>query len=184
NLCETSAGQHGIYVSGTNGYTIRGNVCRNNNEDGIHTNVEDGGNLINTNGLIEGNICYGNALAGFDLTGMSNSVVRNNLCYGNGRHALVLQNSNNNATPACHDNVIVNNTFDATAGGSAYGIEIAALSPQPSGSTWTSNCDNTTFFNNILLGATSSGNGAIGSLGTTPASFRSDYNVVVSSFTL
>ena len=184
-LCENSAGQHGIYVAGCNGYTIRGNVCRNNkaDSDGIHTNVEDGGNLINTNGLIENNVCYGNALAGMDLTGMSNSVVRNNLCYGNGRHAIVLQNSNNNATPACHDNVIENNTFDATAGSSAYAIEIAGLSSQPSGSTWTSNCDNTTIFNNILLGPSGAGNGAIGLLGTQPSSFRSDYNVVANVFT-
>jgi PKD repeat protein len=182
-LCEDSAGQHGIYVSGTNGYIIRSNICRNNNEDGIHTNVEDGGNLINTNGLIEDNYCYDNVLAGMDLTGMNNSVVRNNVCYGNGRHAIVLQNSNNNPTPACHDNLVVNNTFDATAGSSAYAIEIAGLSTQPTGSTWTSNCDNTTIFNNILLGSTSTGNGAIGLLGTQPPSFRSDYNIVVDEFT-
>jgi parallel beta-helix repeat protein len=182
NLCDGSFGQHGIYVSGTNGYTIRGNVCRNGAWNGIHTNVEDGGNQINTNGLIENNVVYNNTLAGFDLTGMDNSVVRNNLAYGNGRHALVLQNSNGNATHACHDNLIVNNTFDARAGSSAYAIEIASLSSQPSGSPWTSNDQNTKVFNNILLANTSSGNGAIGNLGTVSATFTSDYNIVVDQF--
>src|SRR6478736_2247007 len=84
-------------------YVIRGNTCYGNNWDGIHTNVSDGVNQVNSNGLIEANVVHDNMLAGMDLTGISNAVIRNNLAYGNGRHAVVLQNSNANPTVGCHD---------------------------------------------------------------------------------
>jgi parallel beta-helix repeat protein len=182
NICYDARGQHGIYVNGTDNYVIRGNTTYGNNWNGIHTNVSDGSNQINSNGLIENNVVRDNALAGMDLTGMNTTTIRNNLVYGNGRHAIVLQNSNQNATTACHDNLIVNNTLDARAGSSAYAIQISAVQSQPSGSPWTSNDQNTTIRNNILLANTSSGYGAIGNLGGVSASFTSDYNIVVDRF--
>jgi parallel beta-helix repeat protein len=182
NTCYNAAGQHGIYVNGSDSYVIRGNTCYGNNWDGIHTNVSDGVNQVNSHGLIENNVVHDNLLAGMDLTGMNTTTVRNNVIYGNGRHGIVLQNSNSNATTACHDNIIVNNTIDARAGSSAYAIEIAGLSTQPAGSTWTSNDQNTIVTNNILMANTTSGYGSIGDLGTVSATFTSDYNIVVDGF--
>ncbi len=183
NVCYNAAGQHGIYVNGSDAYVIRGNTCYGNNWDGIHTNVSDGVNQTNSNGLIEGNVVHDNLLAGMDLTGINNATVRNNLAYGNGRHAIVLQNSNSNPTIGCHDVAIVNNTFDARDGSSAWAIEIAALSAQPSGTGVSGNDQGVTVFNNILLGNTASGSGAIGDLAAAvSATFRSDYNVVVDAF--
>ena len=183
NISHDNTGEHGIYVNGSRNYVIRGNTTYGNNWNGIHTNVMDGVNQINSGGVIEGNVVRGNKLAGMDLTGMSDGVVRNNLVYGNGRHAVVLQNSNQNATVASHDVTFVNNTFDARAGSSAYAIQLSAAATQPSGSGWTGNDNNVTIFNNILIGNSSAGNGSIGNLaGTVSSSFRSDYNVVVDSF--
>jgi parallel beta-helix repeat protein len=195
NECYNAGDEHGIYVNGTNRYTIRGNVSHDNgvspttnNGDGIHTNIfddQDNPVVINT-GVIENNVVYGNHLAGMDLTGMNNSVVRNNLVFGNGRHAIVLQNDNQHSpTPACHDNVIVNNTLDSrfNEGSSDYAIEIAVTnSSQPSGDMHTSNGENTTVFNNILLG-TEGTEGAIGWLPVTfDTTFKSDYNAGTDEF--
>lgn len=183
NVCHNTTSQHGIYVNGSDSYVIRGNNCYANNWNGIHTNVTDGSNQINSNGLIENNKVYQNNLAGLDLTGMNFGVVRNNLVYDNGRHAIVLQNSNGNPTTACHDNLLVNNTFDALGGDSAYGLEIATLSQQPGGSPWTSNGQNTTVFNNVLLGVASTVSGAVfWQSGSVAATFKSDYNVVADRF--
>jgi parallel beta-helix repeat protein len=183
NVCHDNTDQHGIYVNGSANYVIRGNTTFGNNWNGIHTNVMDGVNQVNTGGLIENNVVRNNALAGFDFTGMSNATVRNNLVYGNGRHAAVLQNSNGSATVACHDVTFVNNTFDARAGSSAYAIQISSLSAQPAGSSWAGNDVNVTLFNNVLLANTASGNGSVGDLSPAVApSFRSDENVVVDAF--
>ena len=161
NSCHDATDQHGIYVNGTDGYTIRANTCYNNNWDGIHTNVLDGGNTINLNGLIEGNLVYNNTLSGFDITGANTCTFRNNIAYGNARHGMVLQNTNQNPTPACQNLLIENNTFDARAG--QWAIEVTA-----------GNDANVTLFDNVLLGG--SGGGGIGAAGSLPASFLSDYN--------
>ena len=184
NVSRDNTREHGIYVNGSANYVIRGNTTYGNNWNGIHTNVMDGVNQVNTGGLLENNVVRNNKLAGMDLTGMANATVRNNLVYGNGRHAVVLQNSNGNAaTTASHDVTFVNNTFDARAGSSAYAVQISAVSAQPSGSAWSGNDNNVTLFNNILIGNASSGNGSIGNLsGTIAASFRSDENIVADSF--
>ena len=183
NVSHDNTREHGIYVNGSRNYVIRGNTTHGNNWNGIHTNVMDGVNQVNTGGLIEGNVVRGNKLAGMDLTGMSDGVVRNNLVHGNGRHAVVLQNTNQNATVASHDMTFVNNTFDARAGSSAYAIQLSSAATQPSGSSWTGNDNNVTVFNNILIGNSSAGNGSIGNLaGTVSPSFRSDHNIVVDSF--
>ena len=138
---------------------------------------------MNSDGLIEANVVHDNVLAGMDLTGMNNALIRNNLAYGNGRHGVVLQNSNANPTIACHDVTLVNNTFDARAGSSAWAIEISAVSAQPGGTGVTGNDQNVTVFNNVLIANTASGNGAVGDLsGTISPTFSSDYNVVADAF--
>ena len=145
NKSHDNDGQHGIYVNGTNGYAIRNNECYNNVNDGIHTNVCDGGNLINTNGTIEGNLVYGNAISGFDITGCSNCTFQNNISYGNVTHGIVLQNTNQNPTPNCHDNLLVNNIFIGNLSNtSAYGIHTGTVD----------NYTNAILFNNIAIGAT------------------------------
>lgn len=182
NVCRNSYGEHGIYVNGSANYVIRGNETDGNPWNGIHTNVSDGVNQVNTGGLIENNVVHDNDLAGMDLTGISNAVIRNNLVYGNGRHAVVLQNSNQEATVANHDVTFVNNTFDAREGSSAFAIQFADLSSQPAGSAWTGNDNNMTIFNNILIGNQSGAYGAIGTARVPPASFKSDYNVTDGRF--
>jgi parallel beta-helix repeat protein len=188
NTCHDNWGEHGIYVSGTANYIIRHNTCYKNNWNGIHTNVADGTNQINTGGLIENNLIRNNGLsgagAGIDLDGMNNSVVRNNLVYNNQTHAIVLHNGNQSPTVACHDVEIVNNTLDALRGepANAWAIKMAPLSPQPAGSPWTGNDNWVTVFNNILLGRVGSGTGSIGNVGYANKNFHSDYNVVVDSF--
>ncbi len=167
NRTHDATDQHGIYVNGTNGFVIRDNISYNNAWDGIHTNVLDGGNTINTNGVIDGNIVYGNNLSGFDITGASFTTIENNVVYGNARHGIVLQNTNQNPTPACHDVEIVNNTLDASSG--QWGIEVTS-----------GNNVNVTIFNNVLMGGSSGG--PIGTAGTLPTSFKSDYNAITGSF--
>jgi parallel beta-helix repeat protein len=183
NVCRDAYGEHGIYVNGSADYVIRGNECYGNPWNGIHTNVSDGVNQINSGGIIEANLVHDNDLAGMDLTGISDAVIRNNLVYGNGRHAVVMQNSNQGATVACHDVTFVNNTFDARAGSSAWAIQMSAATAQPAGSTWSGNDNNVTVFNNVLMANAGSGNGSIGDLaGSIPPTLRSDYNVVVDGF--
>lgn len=183
NETYNARGQHGIYVNGSADYVIRGNLTYGNNWNGIHTNVSDGVNQVNSGGLIENNVVRNNVLAGMDLTGMNNGTLRNNLSYGNGRHAVVFQNTNGNATIGCHNMTVVNNTFDARAGSSAWAIQISSIASQPGGTGVSGNDQGVVIFNNILIGNSGSGNGAIGNLsGTTHSTFRSDHNVVVDAF--
>ena len=182
NVCRNSYGEHGIYVNGSANYVIRGNETYGNPWNGIHTNVSDGVNEVNTGGLIEDNVVHDNDLAGMDLTGISNAMIRNNLVYDNGRHAVVLQNGNQEATVASHDVTFVNNTLDAQQGSSAFAIQFAPLSSQPAGSPWTGNDNNMTLFNNILIGNQSGAYGAIGTSRVPPATFRSDHNVTDGRF--
>src|SRR5437867_3981770 len=183
NVTRNSYGEHGIYVNGSADYVIRGNEAYGNPWNGIHTNVMDGVNQTNTGGLVEDNVVHDNGLAGMDFTGMGDALVRNNLVYGNGRHAVVLQNSNQNPTVACHDVAFVNNTLDARGGSSAWAIQISAIDAQPSGTGVTGNDQGVTIFNNVLIGNTAAGNGAVGDLsGTVSPTLRSDYNVVVDAF--
>jgi parallel beta-helix repeat protein len=193
NECYRAGDEHGIYVNGTSGYTIRGNHCHDNGANGIHTNVLVPVNQINDNGVIENNVVTTNGLSGMDLTGMHFGRVVNNLVYGNSKQAISLQNGNAYdrdgkavayATEAGHDNVIVNNTLDSShpsddgsspAEGAA--IQFSIRETQPACAAWTSNEDNTTVFNNILM--PHGGGAAIGTKGAVPPSFRSEYNITV-----
>ena len=169
NLSHDATQQHGIYVSGTDGFTIKNNECYGNPFDGIHLNVADGTNLINTNGLVDGNLIHDNTLTGIDVAGASFVTFQNNVIYGNKTHGIVFQNSNQNPTPACHDNVIVNNTIDATGGNYAL-----MFSDDANGN----NGVNTTVFNNILLPGSS---GSIGQEAGVDPTFKSSNNITSAS---
>jgi parallel beta-helix repeat protein len=178
-MLEFSAGEHGIYYSGSNNGTIRGNTCHNNNWDGIHTNISDfaGQTVFNNSGhLIENNICYSNGLSGMDLTGMTNTTLRNNLVYNNANHAISMQNLSSNVDmPGCSGNVIVNNTLLSNGGSGRASIRFAATQA----GTF-SNDANTTCFNNILIGT--AGAGSLEHFGGVSATFKSDFNIVVDVF--
>jgi parallel beta-helix repeat protein len=192
NECYNSGDEHGIYVSGTNIYTIRGNICRGNRGstlpgNGIHTNVFAVANqteFVNSNGLIENNIVYDNAGAGMDFVGMQNSVVRNNVVYANERHSIVFHNQSDLiAIPTCSGNVVVNNTCHETNTNSSFAIQFSDdyRNVHWGASNADSNDANTTVFNNILL---SSSLGAIGILGALSSTFKSNNNVVTGLFKL
>lgn len=142
-----SSQQHNVYISGTNGYRVTRNKCVNAVWNNLHFNVSDGSNTINTNGFISGNDCSGATLAAMDVTGANFCKFINNLVRNAGRHSIVFQNTNQNATPACHDNQVINNTLL----GSGWAIAFGGIANAGNGKNFTG-------FNNILIGAS----GAVG----------------------
>ncbi len=90
-----SAGEHGIYLSNSDGPNdnpiIRGNYSHGNNTNGIQLNGDcftDNGGV--TDGYIDGailenNIIEGNQNKGFSLISVRNSTVQNNVIYNNGQ---------------------------------------------------------------------------------------------------
>lgn len=113
NWCHHASDEHGIYVNGSKDFLVRKNECDHNPWNGIHTNVADGVNDINTGGLIEENYCHHNTLAGMDITGAQRCIFRKNRSMDNGKHGIVLQNTNQNPTPGCANNVLEDNEFRA-----------------------------------------------------------------------
>jgi hypothetical protein len=164
NLCANAAGEHGLYVGrGSKRVTVRGNIFRDNNCDGLHLN--GGGDGPIDAALVEGNVIYGNQLTGIDADGVRESVFRNNLVYGNGKHAVTLYN--HDTAVGTTGNLFVNNTLVAA--------RMFAVQMRP-GST------RNRFYNNILLQSTErAGYGTFGT-GGAPAGLTSDYNVVVDRF--
>ena len=90
NVCGTSLGEHGIYVSNSNvpndNPIIRDNVCFGNAKNGIQVNGDcwEGGDGIIEGAILEGNFVHDNNWKGLSLISMQNSIVRNNVIYDNG----------------------------------------------------------------------------------------------------
>jgi len=90
NECCGSISEHGIYHSNSGDrFVIRNNLVHDNHGNGIHLNGDPeipGGDGILDQGVVEGNIIYGNGTgggAGINMTHVHDILVRNNLIFKN-----------------------------------------------------------------------------------------------------
>ena len=88
--CEIfgSVKEHGVYFSTTDHPVVRNCTIYDNQCCGIHMNGDksEGGDGLISNGLLEGNVIYGNGRlggAGINMDGVEKTVVKNNLLYAN-----------------------------------------------------------------------------------------------------
>jgi parallel beta-helix repeat protein len=167
-------GEHGIYVNNSSDrFTIRGNQLYDNAACGLHLNgdVEQGGDGVLSDGLIENNVMHGNGVEGgaaINMDGVTDTIVRNNLIYGNYATGIALFQENG-ALCSQRDRVS-NNTVLVPADG-RWALSLGAT-----------DCTDNQIFNNILY----SDHGYRGSINLPApqvAGFQSDYNVVVDRFT-
>jgi hypothetical protein len=165
---NTSQG-HGIYIAGsTDGAVVRGNVIHDNAYTGLQFNGDpstSGGNGLVTHALVEGNLIYNNGQNGINADGLQSSVIRNNLFYGYQSSGICLFQID--ASGPSKGNVIVDDTFAATAAGAGAAIRIL------NGGT------GNTLLNDVLLG----GGGITYRIASDSLpGLVSDYNVVGSLF--
>ncbi len=174
NYCARSQEEHGIYHSNSaDNAVIRKNTCEGNSGCGIHINADAsmGGDGVISNILVEQNILFENGNDGgsaINCDGVQNSVIRNNLLYDNHAGGISLYRIDG-GEPA-RNNLVINNTIDMAADG-RWCINIQDES--------TGN----TVYNNILF-TKHSYRGAISISETSLEDFTSDYNVMLSRFTL
>ena len=90
NECCGSRREHGIYHSNSGDrFVIRNNLVHDNHGNGIHLNGDPeipGGDGVLDQGVVEGNIIYGNGTGGggaINMTHVHDILVRNNLIYKN-----------------------------------------------------------------------------------------------------
>jgi hypothetical protein len=174
NETSRSADEHGIYASNSGDRpVIRGNTIWGNRGNGIHLNGDEsqGGDGIISDALIENNVIYDNGLgggSGINGDGLQSSVIRNNLLYDN--HASGISLYQIDGAEGAKNNLVVNNTIvQASNGRWALNIQGPSTGNQ--------------VYNNILY----SYHSYRGSISLDPdalAGFTSDYNVVMSRFTL
>ena len=133
NLTSHSHAEHGIYVSNSaKRYVVRNNHSFGNAGCGIHNNGDletsrdMGGDGINAEALIEGNVIHDNGAAaggaGINCDGVQDSVIRNNLLYDNHATGIVLYQIDGG--DASKNNLIVNNTIVQAEDG-RWGIGIS-----------------------------------------------------------
>ncbi|HEY3351608.1 MAG TPA: right-handed parallel beta-helix repeat-containing protein, partial [Polyangia bacterium] len=169
NVTSRSGTQHGIYVSNSaKRYTVRRNHVWGNGGCGIHNNgdVSQGGDGVNANALIEGNVIHDNGTlggSGINCDGIQDSVIRNNLLYAN--HASGISLYQIDGGDASKRNLVVNNTI-LEASDARWCVNIADAA--------TSN----TVVNNILYNAHSF-RGSLVISADSLSGFVSDYNVVM-----
>ncbi len=142
NTCNNSIEEHGIYVGNSaDNPIIHGNICYNNNANGIHMNADAslGGDGIISNATVTANYIYNNGTAGgsgINCDGIQNSYIANNIIFNN--HASGISLYMIDAAEPSNGTVVVNNTI--------Y---------QPSDGRWalniTNGCTDVIAFNNILL---------------------------------
>jgi parallel beta-helix repeat protein len=167
--------EHGIYINNSSDYfTVRGNHLYQNANCGLHLNGDAsmGGDGILSYGLIENNIIENNGAgggAGINMDGVSDSLVRNNLLYNN--HAGGISIYQIDGAVCSRNNRFLHNTIHMPAVG-----RWAVLVGDPA-------CTGNQLFNNILI-SEHSYRGSINLANGAPSSFSSDYNVVMSRFTL
>jgi hypothetical protein len=173
NECAGSKVQHGIYYSNASAHTtIRGNICHDNADCGIHTNgdLSSGGTGIISDVLFEANIVYNNGASGgsaINSDGVQSSTYRNNLIFGNHASGISLYDIDA-AAPATND-FITNNTI-VMASDARWCLNIQDAST------------GATVRNNILLNDNPS-HGAIDISSDSLSGFTSDYNAVKDRFT-
>jgi hypothetical protein len=179
---ETSGSrvEHGIYVSNSGDRPIiRNNLTWGNDKNGIHVNgdAELGGDGIISNALISGNVIYDNGSgrqsgvgggSGINMDGVQNSRIENNLIYN--QHASGISLYRIDGGGGSTGNVVVNNTIHVASDG-RWALNIR------DGST------NNTALNNILINDHSF-RGAISVWPDSRSGFVSDYNAVISRFTI
>ncbi|MCP4425784.1 MAG: hypothetical protein GY803_14930, partial [Chloroflexi bacterium] len=169
-------GEHGIYINNSSDrFTIRNNRVYDNANSGIHLNgdAESGGDGVMTDGLVENNIIYNNAVVGggaaINMDGVSDSIVMNNLLYQN--HASGIAIFQENGAECSQNNRIWHNTIFMPDDG-RWALIIAS-----------SDCINNQLYNNIFY----SEHGYRGSINIPVASvsgLESDYNIVTDRFTI
>lgn len=174
NRTSGSQNEHGIYVSNSGDRpTIRNNIVWNNHANGIHMNGDAslGGDGIITGALVSGNIIYGNGIgggSGINMDGVQDSRIENNLVYAN--HASGISLYRIDAAAPAKNNVVVNNTIRVASDGRwALNIRDGSTGNQA--------------FNNILLND-GSFRGAISISPDSRSGFASDFNAVISRFTI
>ena len=174
NVASNSVQQHGIYVSNSGDRPIiRGNTIFGNHDAGIHMNgdISQGGDGIITGALVEDNIIYDNGLggaSGINCDGVQQSRIQNNLLYNNHASGISLYQIDGGGPSS--NNVVVNNTVIVASDG-RWALNIQ------NGST------GNTVYNNIFYNFHSF-RGAMDISQDSLTGFVSDYNVVISRFTL
>jgi hypothetical protein len=180
NETSGSAVEHGIYVSNSGDRPIiRNNQSWGNDKNGIHVNgdADLGGDGIISNALISGNVIYDNGSgrqsglgggSGINMDGVQNSRIENNLIYN--QHASGISLYRIDGGGGSTGNVVVNNTIHVANDG-RWALNIR------DGST------NNTALNNILINDHSF-RGAISVWPDSRNGFVSDYNAVISRFTI
>ncbi len=167
--------EHGIYISNSSDYPIiRRNRLHHNYACGLHMNgdISMGGDGIISHGLVECNMIYANGVAGgsaINMDGVTDTIVRNNLLYDN--HASGISVFQIDGGSGSQNNRLLNNTIIMPADG-RWAINI----PE------TSDTGNKVF-NNILF-SYHPWRGGILIAEPHLAGFESDYNIVVSRFSV
>lgn len=174
NRTSGSEDEHGIYVSNSGDRpVVRNNVVWDNNGSGIQLNadVDAGLDGVIVDAVVSGNRIFNNGARGgsaVNLDGVQSSRIENNLLYGNRASGISLFRGD--GAEGSNDNVVVNNTIH-----------------QPSNGRWALNVQNgsvgNVVFNNILV-SEHAFRGAIDVSADSLSGFMSDYNVMVSRFTL
>jgi parallel beta-helix repeat protein len=168
NTCNNSIEEHGIYVGNSaDNPTIHGNICYDNNANGIHMNADAslGGDGIISHATVTANYIYNNGAAGgsgINCDGVQNSYIANNILFNN--HASGISLYMIDAAEPSNGTVVVNNTI--------Y---------QPADGRWALNITNGSSdviaFNNILL-SDHPFRGSITADPTVLQTFISGYNIV------
>jgi parallel beta-helix repeat protein len=176
-----SNGEHGIYQSNSGDYpTIRRNRLHHNYAAGIHMNGDryfTPGDGIISFAVVEKNVIWENGTGGgsaINCDGVSDSIIRNNLLYAN--HASGISLYAIDGAEGSSRNRVYNNTI-VQASNARWCINIPASSegqPNPAGNV---------VKNNILYHPSSS-RGSITTYSSSASGFESDYNVVVSRFSI
>lgn len=174
NETSRSIDEHGIYASNSGDRpVIRGNTIWGNRANGIHLNgdLSQGGDGIISDALIENNVIYGNGLgggSGINGDGLQSSVIRNNLLYDN--HASGISLYQIDGAEGAKNNLVINNTI-----------------VQASNARWAINIQGPSTGNQVHNNILYNDHSYRGSISIDPdalAGFASDYNVVMSRFTL
>jgi hypothetical protein len=174
NETHHSVAEHGIYVSNSGDRPVlRNNHSHDNYANGIHMNgdLSQGGDGTISDALVEGNVIHGNGAgggSGINMDGVVNSVVRNNLLYDN--HASGISLYRIDGGSGSSGNLVVNNTIVNASNG-----------------RWCVNVTDGSTGNRIVNNALYNLHSFRGAITIDPASrpgFTSDYNTVISRFSL
>jgi hypothetical protein len=166
--------EHGIYVSNSGDRpVIRANRSHDNHANGIHMNgdVSEGGDGVISNALVERNVIHGNGVgggSGINMDGVTDSIVRNNLLYDNHASGISLYRIDGGAGSS--GNLVVNNTIVNASDG-----------------RWCVNINDGSTGNRVVNNALYNLHGFRGAITIDTASrpgFSSDYNTVISRFSL